>query len=56
MKKKQKDETISIFEMFELDSGPVIWEGSDAMQTEERKRYFKKTFRNTYKSYIEDTK
>lgn len=56
VKKKQKDETISIFEMFELDSGPVIWEGSDAMQTEERKRLFKKTFRNAYKSYIEDTK
>ncbi len=46
VKKKQKDGNISFLEMFELDSGDVIWEGSDAMQTEERKQFFKKTFRD----------
>jgi len=56
VKKKQRDENISMFEMFELDSGPVIWEGSDAMQTEERKRFFKKTFKNAYKRFIENNK
>ncbi|WP_187773850.1 hypothetical protein [Sphingobacterium hotanense] len=56
VKKKQKDEDISMFEMFELDSGQVIWEGSDLMQTVERKQYFLKTFRNPYGYFLKNNK
>ncbi len=56
VKKKQKAENISYFEMFELDNGSIIWEGSDAMQTEERKRFFKKTFKIDYKRFMENNK
>lgn len=46
--RKNSGEKMNIFDMFDLESGQIIWDGSESMKTESTRNFFNENFKKTY--------